>query len=197
MDQRTKQFYEQKLGKESLKLTQILHIQRVKNDKTRQLLQLLKEVTENDEKPILMFCELEERAKRIEAAETELTDHINDLMAQCGEKMNGLQSGRFKVPENSQQIKSQASSNTHSKSNEQAKMRIYVQHLTGKRLAYEVDPNSFVEDLKIMIKYKEGIPMHQQVLIFGNKRLVDDLKLSDYNIQKESVLHFVIRLKGC
>jgi hypothetical protein len=195
MDQRTKQAYEQKLGKESLKLTQILHIQRGKNDKTRQLLQLLKEVTENDEKPILMFRELEERVKRIDIAEAELTDHINKLMAQCGEKMNDLRSGRFKVPENSQQTKRQTSSNTHLKSNEQEAMRIIVQIWEGKGRIFEVYPSDLVKDLKYIIERVENIPSEHQQLRFNAIPLENHRTLGDYKIGSWSKLYVIINVR--
>jgi hypothetical protein len=196
MDQHTRQFYEQKLGRESLKLTQILRIQRGINEQRQRLLQLLKEETENNEGSILGFYEVEEKAKQIEAAEIELIDHINDLMMQCGEKMDDLQSGRFKIPENNQRTRSQASSSNHLRSSGQAVMRIYVKDLASKSFTFEVNPNNTIKDIKRMVQVTGGYSQNLQNLFFKGKRLEDNRTLSYYNIQSEAILHMILKLRN-
>ena len=74
-------------------------------------------------------------------------------------------------------------------------MRIFIRLLSGETITLRVDNSDTIKTVRKMIENKVGLLSLQQTLMFADKPLDNGQKLSDYNIQNDSTLDFV--LSGC
>ncbi len=76
------------------------------------------------------------------------------------------------------------------------RFQICVKTLTGKSISLFAHASLVLEDLKEMINNNEGIPTDQQRLIFNGEQMDDGNTLDFYGIQKDSIIHLILRLRG-
>ena len=74
--------------------------------------------------------------------------------------------------------------------------QIFVKTLTGRTITINTQPSATVSKVIYRIKEKEGTPPNDFRLIFGGKQLEPGRMLAEYDVQKGSTLHLVLRLSG-
>lgn len=73
---------------------------------------------------------------------------------------------------------------------------LFVKANDGTKILTGIKITDKVESIKGKVAAKTGIAVEEQRLIFGGKQLEDGRTVADYNLQKESTLHLLQRLRG-
>ena len=76
------------------------------------------------------------------------------------------------------------------------RMQIFIQTLSGKTMALEVDSSDTVEDTKGKIEANGGLPACCQSLVYGGRVLQNGKRLQEYHIRKASTLHMYLCLSA-
>eukprot|EP00798_Chlamydomonas_sp_ICE-L_P004511 gene4511-14672_t len=77
------------------------------------------------------------------------------------------------------------------------RLRVFVKTLTGETLTVYARARYTIYQLKTTFYEIIGTPQHKQRLIFAGRHMEDFRTLADYGIQKDSIVHMVLRLSGC
>ena len=72
----------------------------------------------------------------------------------------------------------------------------FRQDFDGQDYRFKVEARESIENVKVKIRYRTGVPVDQQRLIHAGKQRQDDLYISDYNMLPDDTLHMVVRLRG-
>lgn len=76
-------------------------------------------------------------------------------------------------------------------------MQISIKLMTGETIKFDVESGDTVDSLISKISEKESIHELMIRLLYNGKQLSGERMLSDYNIQKDSMLYMILRLRGC
>ena len=74
--------------------------------------------------------------------------------------------------------------------------QVFIKTLTGRKQAFNFEPENQVLAVKQALQEKEGIQVDQIRLIHSGKQLADDKTLESYNIVAGATIHMVLQLRG-
>ena len=68
--------------------------------------------------------------------------------------------------------------------------------MTGRKQAYNFEPDDQVLNVKQALQEREGVGVDQIKLIYSGKQLSDTTTLESYNIAAGATIHMVLQLRG-
>ncbi|KAF4945245.1 hypothetical protein FGADI_12106 [Fusarium gaditjirri] len=75
-------------------------------------------------------------------------------------------------------------------------INVMVKGLNGEPFNYFLSRFSRVEDLKLLIRARDGIEVNQQKLVWSSQNLEDGKRLCDYKLENGALLYLLVRLRG-
>lgn len=75
----------------------------------------------------------------------------------------------------------------------QSNIMIVIKNLIGKRYELYVDKDVKIEELKVMMSERIGVPPDKIMLTYSSRQLEEGYTINEYGITNNSILHIVLR----
>lgn len=79
---------------------------------------------------------------------------------------------------------------------EPASIQVILKNQNGKLSKYDVRPDEIVKEFKQKVEAKEGVQASQQRLLHQSREMMNDQRLSDYNVADQSTIELMLHLRG-
>ncbi|EUC55114.1 ubiquitin-60S ribosomal protein L40-1 [Rhizoctonia solani AG-3 Rhs1AP] len=122
------------------------------------------------------------------------SDSSSDLSDGCTGESQQRPSAQLRAQ--AQPVATNACESVRCQGRQHSGMQIFVRTLTGKTITCQVNSWLTIAGLKGLVQDKEGIPPSHQIFLFSGRQLEDERTLGDYNIQKESTVHLILKVRG-
>ncbi|CAE6369882.1 unnamed protein product [Rhizoctonia solani] len=122
------------------------------------------------------------------------SDSSSDLSDGCTGESQQPPSAQLRAQ--AQPVATNACESVRCQGRQHSGMQIFVRTLTGKTITCQVNSWLTIAGLKGLVQDKEGIPPSHQIFLFSGRQLEDERTLGDYNIQKESTVHLILKVRG-
>lgn len=75
-------------------------------------------------------------------------------------------------------------------------IQVFLSNANGKTSTYKIKPDETVRVFKSRVEAREGVEVSQQNLVYEGKMMMDERKLADYNIRKNTTIYLTLQLRG-
>ncbi|KAM7391912.1 hypothetical protein PAMP_022559 [Pampus punctatissimus] len=74
-------------------------------------------------------------------------------------------------------------------------IQVFLRNEKGQMSTYDIKPNETVNNFKLKVQSREGVPVNQQRLIHQGREMTGG-ELADYNVEALSTIDMTLRLRG-